>query len=29
MAHSLMVAGAMLGVNIRICTPQALSPKDA
>ena len=29
MAHSLMVAGAMLGVNIRICTPQALSPKEA
>ena len=27
MAHSLMVAGAMLGVNVRICTPKALSPK--
>ena len=29
MAHSLMVAGAMLGVNVRICTPKALSPKEA
>ncbi|EHJ07818.1 ornithine carbamoyltransferase [Staphylococcus simiae] len=28
-AHSLLVAGAMLGVNIRICTPKALNPKDA
>ena len=26
---SLMVAGAMLGVNVRICTPKALSPKEA
>ena len=24
-----MVAGAMLGVNVRICTPKALSPKEA
>ena len=27
-AHSLLVAGAMLGVNIRICTPKALNPKE-
>ena len=26
-AHSLMVAGAMLGVNVRICTPKSLNPK--
>ncbi|WP_337118615.1 ornithine carbamoyltransferase [Staphylococcus aureus] len=28
-AHSLMVAGAMLGVNVRICTPKSLNPKEA
>ena len=28
MAHSLMVAGAMLGVNVRICTPKSLFPKQ-
>ncbi|MBO1199011.1 ornithine carbamoyltransferase [Staphylococcus simiae] len=28
-AHSLLVAGAMLGVNIRICTPKSLNPKEA
>ncbi|MDT0693365.1 ornithine carbamoyltransferase [Staphylococcus chromogenes] len=28
MAHSLMVAGAMLGVNVRICTPKPLFPKQ-
>lgn len=28
MSHSLMVAGAMLGVNIRICTPKELNPRD-
>ena len=27
-AHSLMVAGAMLGVNVRICTPSSLTPRD-
>lgn len=24
-----MVAGAMLGVNVRICTPKSLNPKEA
>ncbi|NJH79461.1 ornithine carbamoyltransferase [Staphylococcus agnetis] len=28
MAHSLMVAGAMLGLNVRICTPKALFPNE-
>lgn len=28
MAHSLMVAGVMLGVNVRICTPKALFPNE-
>ena len=23
-----MVAGAMLGVNVRICTPSSLTPRD-
>ncbi len=27
-AHSLMVAGAMLGVNVKICTPQLLKPNE-
>ncbi|MDG3021901.1 ornithine carbamoyltransferase, partial [Escherichia coli] len=28
-AHSLLVAGAMLGVNVGICTPTSLNPKEA
>ncbi|UEX91102.1 ornithine carbamoyltransferase [Staphylococcus ratti] len=29
MAHSLMVAGAICGLNIRICAPEALQPDEA